>query len=208
MRKKWLLYLMLLVLSITLPACTKNGRQSSKVESGGSPSNNSPRSSQQISASDGTSKLTPMEKQIVRLVVKRGADLFTFDDLSGLRDSGLISDIQNLLWVAPRGGAGLQPQVRHVDSKELGGILEKGDEMKDSFCSVRIVYEPYRPKQGMNNIAHKDVIIYIDPDNINDACLGVQNPDNREEWGLYCLPDYGKWLGKEVDLFLRLYTGL
>ncbi|MCL6449101.1 MAG: hypothetical protein K6U04_13305 [Armatimonadetes bacterium] len=179
-----------------------------KVEGLKVPSKTTSQISQQIQAPSNTQTQAPTEKKLTQVIVKRGNDVFSFDNPLGLRGLGIISDIQDLLWVAPRGGAGIQPEVEQVESKELDKVLENGDKMKDAFCSVRLIYEPYRPEQGMNDLAHKDLIIYTDPGNVNDACLGVQKPDNQTEWDLYRLPDYGQWLKKEVDLLLRLRTGL
>ena len=147
------------------------------------------------------------KKILTQVIVQRGSDVFTLDHLQS-EDAGIISDIQDLLWVAPRGGAGIQPEVIQAEPEELDRVLEKGEKMKETFYLVRLVYEPYRPGQGMNDLAHKSVIIFTDPEGANDACLGVQNPDRQTRWNLYRLPGYGHWLEKEVDLFLRLRMGL
>lgn len=148
------------------------------------------------------------DKKLIQVVVKRGNDVFSFDAPFQFSGFGIVSDIQRLLWVASRGGAGIEPETRQVEWEELDKVLETGAELRKPFCFVHLIYEPYQPMQGMNDTAHKDLIIYTDPGNANDAYLAVQNPDNQTRWSLYRLPDYAQWLKKEVDLLLRIYTGL
>jgi len=195
--------MILFILTITTAACAiTNGKN--KVESKGDSAQITAQASSQIQAQT----QAPTKKKLIQAVVKRGSDVFSYDDPLKLKGLGIRSDIQDLLWVAPRGGAGIKPEVKQVEAKELDRVLKNGDKMKDAFCLVRLIYEPYRPGQGMNDLAHKDLIIYTDPGNVNDAYLGVQNPDNQTKWDLYRLPDYGQWLKKEVDLFLRISKGL
>lgn len=205
MRKRWLLYVIIPIFTITIPACAINSKN--KAENLSVPLQTTSQISQQIQAPSNTHPQAPAEKKLTQIIVKRGSDVFSFNPLT-LRESGIILDIRDLLWVAPRGGAGIQPEIKQVELKELNKNLKNEDKIKDAFCSVRLIYEPYRPKQGMNDIAHKDLIIYINPDNVNDACFGIQHPDNQTKWDLYYLSDYGQWLKKEVDLLLRLHTGL
>jgi hypothetical protein len=204
--KKWLLYGIISIFIITIPACAINKKEN-KAENLNVPPPTNSQITQQIQVPSNPHSQTPAEKKLTQIIVKRGNDVFPFNPLT-LKESGIILDIRDLLWVALRGGAGIQPEVKQVESKELDKDLKNGDKMKDVFCSVRLIYEPYRPKQGINDLAHKDLIIYINPDNVNDAYFGIQNPDNQTKWDLYYLPGYGQWLKKEVDLLLRLHTGL
>lgn len=203
MSKRRLLFVILLILTITAAVYVMNNRKA-KVESSINPSRQYAHIPQYVQAQT----QTPAEKKLTQVIIKRGNYVFSLDNPLRFSGLGIISDIQNLLWVAPRGGAGIQPEVEQVEPKELDKVLQSGDKMNDTFCLVRLIYEPYKPQQGMNELAHKDVIIYTNPDSVNDAYLGVQNPENQTRWDLYRLPDYGQWLKKEVDLLLRLRTGL
>ncbi len=80
---------------------------------------------------------------------------------------------------------------------------------RDASPWLRLYYDPYKPVQGVNDMGHKDIIIYADnPQDTEDAYLLIQNPDNLTEWTVITLPGYGQWLQKEVDMLLRMKMGL
>ncbi|WP_156920643.1 hypothetical protein [Thermicanus aegyptius] len=147
-------------------------------------------------------------KKLIQVTVKRGTEVFPFNDPSISDPMGIVVDIQNLLWVAQRGGIGIELETEKMDSNELDQLLNVGATLKDRFYSVLLTFEPYKPKPGTNDFPHKDLLLFTDPNQVKDAYLGVQNPDHETEWKLYRLPDFNSWLSKEVDLLLRVYTGL
>lgn len=143
-----------------------------------------------------------------QIVIQQGGNRFVLQNLSSKKPLGLVSDIENLLWIAPRGGAGIEPEVEERKATNLKIIQESNESTVSKNTWVRLYYQPYKPVQGMNYIGHKDIIVYIDPDNNKNAYLGIQNPDNQTEWNLFLLPGYGQWLQKEIDMLLRLTSGI
>lgn len=51
-------------------------------------------------------------------------------------------------------------------------------------------------------------MVYLDNDNNSNAYLGLQNPDNETQWTIILLPGYGSWFEREIDMIMRLTTGL
>lgn len=147
-------------------------------------------------------------KKLIQVTVKRGTEVFPFNDPSRFDRFGIVEDIQNLLWVAQRGGIGIELETEKMESNELDQLLNVGATMKDPFYSVRLTFEPYKPEPGSNDLPHQDLLLFTDPHQEKDAYLGVQNPVHETEWKLYRLPGFNGWLAKEIDLLLRVYTGL
>ncbi len=148
-----------------------------------------------------------LERTLSRIVIQRGKDCYTFRIQPGSRPYGLVTDIQNIRWIAIRGGAGIEPIEKEV--ADLGIVREsEKDNATGKGLWVRFYYESYKPAQGMNDPGHKDIIVYTDRENVADAFLGIQNPDHQEKWDIFVLPGYGPWLQKEIDVLLRLATGL
>jgi hypothetical protein len=158
------------------------------------------------------------KQEIVKsMIVQRGhdgiRDGFKNDSLDKLKSYGIVLDMKNLLWLATRGAAGIEAEGEKKAVAEFSVIAESeeslaGDTVNSDNCWIRLNYEAYFPDQGVNVWEHKDLIIYIDPDNADDAFLGVQDPQEQMLWTVFRLPGYGTWLEKEIDMLLRLTTGL
>jgi hypothetical protein len=152
----------------------------------------------------------PQPKQVV---IKRGNHIYPpLRNISSVEP--IISDIQNLRWIAYRGGAGLDFRQVEKDQKDISIVkasetIESNGEAQDGSPWVRLYYAPYKPVQGANDTGHKDIIICADnPQDPEDAYLLIQNPDNLTKWTVITLPGYGQWLQKEVDMLLRMKMGL
>lgn len=162
------------------------------------------------------SAITYSEEQriLYKIVIQRGKERFSFEE----KDSNyctLVSDVENLLIIAPRGGAGIDSSTleKNVDVKDIDIIRESEKDSGNKVAVVenegvwiRLYYKPYRPGQGMNDFKHKDVMVYIDLNDTTNAYLARQNPDDLSKWDLILLPGYGPWLQKEIDMLLRLKT--
>jgi hypothetical protein len=166
---------------------------------------------QGIQASEGTtaqSESKVQESKIEKLVIQRGKDIFTFDYPK--KDLAIISDAQDLYTRAYKG---------HLEAEELGiktakdfGFIQDSLGMamtsKNEYTYLRIIQPVFIPEVGMNVIPRKDIILYNDPAFPNDAFVAIQNPEKLDEWSVVKMPEFGIWLKKEIDLFLRTNTGL
>ena len=219
MRKILSLFLMLPLVLILVTACNETPNPSNTLEN---LSVSVPESSQT------TDHIIPEQETLNYLIVQRGQDGLCVglkndvsDKLRTLGSYGLVSDVENLLWIAPRGGAGIDSKDEEKSAMELPVIKESDksapqdenimwfyDGISSKNVWIRFNYQPFIPGQGMNVLGHKDLIVYIDPDNDDNAFLGIQDPQNQNDWNIYLLPGYGLWLEKEIDILLRLTAGM
>lgn len=149
------------------------------------------------------------------LIVQRGKTVRekfqnnTSDILRTNRLYGLAEDEENLLWISSRGGAGIESNSVKQDASKIAEVQDSG---KDSPTSdsvwARFSYDPYIPASGENNWAHKDVMLFVDSGNAQNAVLAIQDPKELNKWSLVTLPGYGNWLKKEVDVLLRMAKGI
>lgn len=139
------------------------------------------------------------------------------DKLRTLGSYGLISDIEQILWMVSRSEF-TDTESEKKSAAELPVIKESElnlphdetmlfyDHTGSKHSWIRLNYKPYIPGQGMNTWAHKDLIIYIDPDCESNAFLGVQDPQNDNLWEIHALPGCGPWLAKEIDMLAYMTT--
>ncbi|CAJ1000882.1 MULTISPECIES: hypothetical protein [Bacillales] len=142
-------------------------------------------------------------EEVEKLVVQRGHDRFVFENPS--RCMGILVNAKDLYRFAYR-----RDGEELGDEQKLPFLQEKLEEGTSQYDKVyiRIVQKPFIPESGVNEFPRKDIVIYLDPQNPNDAFVGVQNPHNLDEWKIYQVKDYGGWVKKEIDLHLALHTGL
>lgn len=120
----------------------------------------------------------------------------------------LLKNIESLLWIAPRGGAGIDGDKQMKKSADVQAIVESSKDKpnyKGEF--IRLKYDSQIPKTGQNWLGHKDILVYQDTKNKKDAYLALQDPKAPDQWDLYKLPDYGQWLSKELAIILRVGLG-
>lgn len=122
---------------------------------------------------------------------------------------GLAGDAENLLWISTRGGAGIEANSIKQDDSKLPVIQEsRSDNPTSENVWVRLSYDAFTPPAGENSWAHKDVMVYVDPANAQNAVLAVQDTKEQTKWNIVSLPGYGVWLKKEIDMMLRVTKGL
>lgn len=135
-------------------------------------------------------------------------------------DTGILNDIQVLRWLVPRGGisveepANMQNVSDNIFLSECNKIFEEyssqmGDEWYFDFEDhnkvwVRLNYNSYKPAEGVNDIVHNDIMLYIEDE---DLYFAIQDVDNEELWTITKIPGYGSWMEKEIELFYRLHMG-
>ncbi len=113
--------------------------------------------------------------------------------------TGIISDVEALAWIAPRGGAGIISEGREIKENENEYITQSNILLSsetdiypnDSLETwIRIVRTPVPAQTGTTESGYKDIIVYKQDDN---ACLAVQSSKTGEygHYGNYLNMAYG-----------------
>jgi hypothetical protein len=146
-----------------------------------------------------------------KIIFHRGSDKLTetHDEASFYEVfKPLITDTQNLLYIAQRGGAGIDDSRREEKlAKDIEVLADSDDGSQLGYSYFRLEYPPYIPEPGQNGLGYQDLILYEDPQNKEDAYIGIQNPKQLDKWTIIALPGYGQWLNKELDIHLRACCG-
>ena len=133
-------------------------------------------------------------------------EVFSFEN-SSLDIAGLYESVEALLWIAPRGGAGIDSEGNQIEAAsneliQLSENMASGDRIEEDVLLLRINREYAVENTPMS---YKDIVMYRDNE---DAYLAWQMADDRNAWYLFRLPGYGEWLEKEVAIYMRCATGL
>ena len=210
----------ILVLTLTLSTACSTAAKSNIATSPENP----PESLSELSRSLGD--LSQDRPALESIIYQRGWDKLWLcvginndasDKLRTLASYGLVSDIEQILWMVSRSEF-TDTESEKKSAAELPVIKESElnlphdetmlfyDHTGSKHSWIRLNYKPYIPGQGMNAWAHKDLIIYIDPDCEDNAFLGVQDPQNDNLWEIHALPGCGPWLAKEIDMLAYMTT--
>lgn len=209
MKRRIFIYVLLICFNTFLIiGCSQNNKDNSSTLAD-QPSSNLSENNENTNTESG-------QLQCKEMIVQREADCFSFKKDEIARE-GILQDIEDLLWIVPRSGAGINEAGTDKDIskvpiiKDINKVIHNNyttDETNNKYTWIRLVCDPYLPKEGENAVKHKDIILYVDPDNASDAVFGIQNPDKESQWNVTVLPGYGEWLKKEIDILLRIKTGL
>ena len=154
--------------------------------------------------------------QCFGILVGRGGEEEAFYSPKNGATRNIIGSLEDLQWVARRGGAGIWEPARQAQEEELGliremdGIVEPARESEFGFYELgkeskkTWVRMFYRCSSETEAPAGGDVIVASEG---KDAFLAFC-PQEGEDWEVIWLPEYGQWLEREVDLYLRMATGL
>ena len=63
------------------------------------------------------------------------------------------------------------------------------------------------PELGVNDQPHKDIVLAVTSENLENAFLIIQDPNTLTVWNYIKLEGYGQWLSREVDMLLAQTTG-
>lgn len=138
----------------------------------------------------------------------------TVEEFEMSNSSGIIKNILDLAWLAPRNGLNIEEISGNATEKNNAYILESNtvvnDEEKrnENYTDniwLRIVRYPVEKDVGTSILEYKDILIYAEGE---DAYIAMQSLENTELWTLWKIPTYGDWLYKEIALFMRIRTGL
>lgn len=165
-----------------------------------------------------TQSESELQKDKTRILINKEYSCEIFDDFE--KNPNIICDINTLLWIIPRGGAGITDEGKRVLDKE-NSIIRQSKQCLENYQTsvnenwyqdtnenntwIRIIDESYIPQEGENGIGHKDIVIYREE---SIAFFAVQNPEESEIWTVWEMPNYGVWFEKEIDMFLRMFAGI
>lgn len=121
---------------------------------------------------------------------------------------GVDESLDTLVWMAFREGIIISEDLSAEENSyimESDKVLEGFEEVED-HAWIRIVKEASVPKEGsLGQVSHKDYIFYVQGE---DAYVGVQSAEETDLWTMLEMTDYGEWLEKEIDIYVRMTTGL
>ncbi|MBE9914230.1 copper amine oxidase N-terminal domain-containing protein [Paenibacillus donghaensis] len=154
-----------------------------------------------------------------RMVVQREKDIFVAENPENAEigqdaNRAFIYNLTTLYNKAYRGllSSNLDADTEVKTADQLSFIKESEATREGSALSsstyVRLVRPSYVPETGENAPASKDILFYIDSKKPEDLHIAVQNPKKLQEWRVYKVSDYGKWLQKEIDIYVYGSRGL
>ena len=136
--------------------------------------------------------------------VNRQGEVFDSANAPG----GVDESLDTLVWIAFRGGAIIsedQTAEENTYILESNKVLD-GSEEVENLVWIRIEQEASISQEGsFGQVSHKDYIFYVQDE---DAYVGVQSAEDAKLWTILEMTDYGDWLGKEIDIYVRMTTGL
>lgn len=121
---------------------------------------------------------------------------------------GVGESLDTLVWMAFREGDIIEENQSSEANEyilESNRVIDGSDEVE---CNnwIRIVQEPYIPEEAsFGQVSHKDYIFYRQN---TDAYVGIQSAEDTDLWTILIMADYGDWLEKEIDIYIRKTTGL
>lgn len=187
-KKKMGLSVLICVFVLLIGGCTRNIESSTSEAESDIASRN-----QEISAEN--------EKHFC---VNRQGEIFDSASAPG----GVDESLDTLVWMAFREGNIILEDVSAGENAyilESDKVLEGSEEIGDHVW-IRIVQEVSTPQEGaLGQVSHKDYIFYTEGE---DAYVGIQSAEDTGLWTILEMPDYGKWLTKEIDIYVRKTTGL
>lgn len=136
--------------------------------------------------------------------VNRQGEVFDSTNAPG----GVDKSLDTIAWMAFRGGTIISedmPAEENAYILESNQVLKGSEEAEDNVW-IRIEQEVSIPQEGsLGQVSHKDYIFYRQGE---DAYVGVQSAEDTGLWTLLKMSDYGDWLEKEIEIYIRMTTGL
>lgn len=161
------------------------------------------------------------QEKCIGIIVARAGDYETwYFDNDGSTEL-YIHTFENLRSMALRDKAGISGILQSTDNT-VYPILDTAEEIittdieeqgyissdtANSITWVRLLYDPYVPGTGVNDLPHKDIIFATTDENFEDSYLIIQDPETLTNWNYMELETYGQWLDREVDMLLAQTTG-
>lgn len=137
------------------------------------------------------------------ILVNRHGDVFNSEGDT----VGIMATLKAFEWLVPRSDGECIADYLSAEENEFIAesinVLNGSEEAEDKIW-IRIVQNPVLPTAD-STIPHKDFIFYVVEE---DAYVGIQSSEDNNSWTIWKMPDYGDWLEKEVNIYIRMTTGL
>ncbi len=151
------------------------------------------------SANDSAENQNDMET----IFVNRHGDVF-----NGEGDTaGIMATLKAFEWLVPRSSGECIADNLSAEENEFitesNKVLNSSEEAEDRVW-IRITPGSVLQTEG-STIPHKDFLFYVVGE---DAYVGIQSPTDNDLWAIWKMPDYGDWLEKEINIYIRMTTGL
>lgn len=122
--------------------------------------------------------------------------------------AGIDENLDTIVWMALRSEAPVAENLPAEDNPyiaESEQVIEGSVDVSDTMW-IRIVQESSEPEAGsIGQTSHKDYIFYKQD---KDIYVGVQSAEDNAVWTILKMDDYGDWLEKEIEIYIRMTTGL
>lgn len=153
-----------------------------------------------------------------QIVVQRGNDIYinkVSSETSMDQNEALALHLHTLYAKAYRGFFSSTNTLygeKWLDNKI--SFLAESETVDEDYTSltnnhyVRLIETPYVRKPGENAPSRKDIVFFVNPEYPEDMFIAAQDPVNLKEWTIYQVSEYGKWLQKEIDLYIWGTKGL
>lgn len=143
------------------------------------------------------------QNDVEAMFVNRHGDVFNSESDT----AGVMATLKAFEWLVPRSSGECIADNLSAEENEFitesNKVLNGSEEAEDRVW-IRIVQNSALPTEG-STIPHKDFIFYVVGE---DAYVGIQSPEDNDSWAIWKMPDYGDWLAKEIDIYIRMTTGL
>ena len=120
---------------------------------------------------------------------------------------GVMATLKAFEWLIPRSSGECIAENLPAEENEFItdsiNVLNGSEEAEDKVW-IRIVQNPVLMTEG-STIPHKDLLFYVVGE---EAYVGMQSPAANDSWAIWKMPDYGDWLEKEINIYIRMITGL
>ena len=127
--------------------------------------------------------------------------------------SGLLQNIEQLAYLAPRGGLGMEMEAEKVPESKNPYLAESAGltDMEEILTSesglvwVRLFCGSSADSgEGTSVPEHGDIAAYVQEEDLYIA----EETGEKDLWNIWKLPGYGEWLEQEIRIFLRDMTGM
>lgn len=210
MGKRLLLFVM--VLSLAAGGCrAQAGEEKEGVETGSEPETEAGAQAESEPEAESENE----KESISQARIDRQIFISFNGEIQGFKadSSGLLQNIEQLAYLAPRGGLGMEMEAEKVPESKNPYLAESAGltDMEEILTSesglvwVRIFCGSGADfGEGTSVPEHGDIAAYVQGENLYIA----EETGEKELWNIWKLPGYGEWLEQEIRIFLRVMTGM
>lgn len=127
--------------------------------------------------------------------------------------AGLLQNIEQLAYLAPRGGLGMEEEAENVQGDSNPYLSESGStgDMEEILTSesgltwIRISGRSGADSGSGTSVPERgDIAAYVQEEDLYIA----EETGEKDVWNIWKLPGYGEWMEQEIRIFLRVMTGM